>query len=324
MPEVLVVGLVVLVAVLFAVIWLIDKILQGIHGAVQSADKQFHGFIGNAQNKRFQRKRDLLAIHVSNFIPDELQVAERHIQSVQTQFDRLKRASVWTPERPRWDRLEFMRYNFPDQGSATKQFNVFDVHAILHPNGPSWQQQEQELLSHPCGCPALLHTVNRNEFREFSITSLNIAPALFAVAPGAVDDKDLEKYFSKERNAVTAYNKQRDELLAKYDTLVSSITTWNREERTRWLQYKDKCDTLQREELALFQKQSKKYETDCNEQRAEISQTLDGFRAKVKLFVLKRVDQILASLNLPPSLPRFWNLDYDEAEQILIAEIARP
>lgn len=310
--------------VLFGVGWVIYMVCKGIHDAAQTIDHQFSSFIGNARSRRFEKKRASLAPHIHSFVPNELQAAERLIQTIQADFTKRQQDSVWTPERPRWDKIEFTYYKFANQGGPTQQLNIVDIHAILEPNNPSWQQKEQELLARPCSYPAALSKVKRRWLEEFPIPSLSIAPALFAVTPGKVTDKAAETYFSKERNAVATYSKKRDELFAEYNALVASIAAWNRDERSRWQQYKDECDALEQEELALFRRDSQKYETDCYQQRTEIVQTLDGFRAKRKALVLKRVDHILASLKLPLSLPRFWNLDYDETEQILIAEIALP
>ena len=147
---------------------------------------------------------------------------------------------------------------------------------------------------------------------------------MITVTAGKVSEEDQAKYFSVECDTIAAYNKKRDELQAKYEAITSSIVTWNHDGRKRWQAYKDECDTLEVQERVRYREHKEMYEGACRTQHADLSQTLEGFRACSKPAVLKRVDKILASIKLPPSVPPFWNLDYDEAEHILIVEVALP
>jgi hypothetical protein len=112
MPEELVVALL----VLFAACWVIYKFVKGIHDAIQPVNQQFNSFIGNVRTRCFQKKRALLAAHIYSFVPNELHDAERLIQTLKAEFDKRKQDSVWMPERPQWNKIEFTGYNFANQG----------------------------------------------------------------------------------------------------------------------------------------------------------------------------------------------------------------
>ena len=306
MPEELSIALV----VLCAIGWVIYKIIAGISDAST-----------RSRNRQFENRRKSLAGQLRAFLPNELGAAEELIRSAQREFDRARRNSVWKAELPKWERVEFTAGNLSTQGDATQRLDISDLDAILCPNKRPWQKQEQELLSRSCSYPGTFSPAKRLCFRPFSIPTLTMAPAALE-GVSDINEIELQRYFQRECNAVSAYNRQREEVLAKHAALVSSITTWNQKEEDKWKQYSDEFDVLHREQETLFNHQRKKYENECQQLQTEISQVLNGICDKDSL--LKRVNLILSSLQIPRSLPRFWNLDYDEAEQILIAEIALP
>jgi hypothetical protein len=320
MPEEVAIALV----VLFAIVWLIYKVVKGIAAVAQTAKEEFTSTIGSAQNRRFQKNRSAQVDHVRILLPDELKAAEQRLQAVEEDLITRRQSSVWVPERPSWDKLAFSLQRFVIQGASSRELDVADLDSILRPDPQSWCVKEQALLSQPCSYPALLSDVKRSEFIEFEPPALSLEPAVFEVDRSKVHEEKIDRFWGKEREAVAAYNRQRDSLLSKHKTLIDEISAWNREERARWLQYSEKCDALAKDEGAQLKMHAAKFEADCTKQKATVSQVLEGFRKKIKPLVLKRVEFILSSITLPSSLPRLWEIDYDEQEQILIVEIALP
>jgi restriction endonuclease Mrr len=320
MPEELAIGLVVIVVVG----WLIISAVAAASAVARRARAQISQIIGSKLTKLHQKRRGQLDSDVQIVLPPNLKQAEKRLREIEAAFDERRRVSSWTPTQPRWDKLEFIRLNFPDQGPASQRLNILGVHSILSPQVPAWHVEEQELLSRSCLYPAPFKSETPLPFHEFAVPTVVIEPATLVVTPGAISDKTLRKYYENEVRAVEAYNSQRDHLLSWYRNLTAAIETWNREETQRWNEYRAACEALSLEEEALYNTQAKQYEAACAQQRDEIFRTLEGFKGRDKSAVLKRVAQLLSSLKLPHSLPRFWNLDYDDTEHILIVEVALP
>jgi len=320
MPEELAIAL----AVIAAGGWIIYKIIQGVAKAASNAHAQVNQAIGDRRDKRYLKQRALIAPHVHVVLPHELQWAERRLAEAESDFAQKRRASVWTATPPTWNRTNFQPHVFTPQGPASRLLNIAEVSRILSPNAHAWNEVEAELMKAPCTYPGRLSSVQRRAVEECALPSLSIAPAIFQVDDASLDEKTIATFFGKERADVVAYNAGRDALMFRHKTLVADITAWNREEHKRFAQYRDKCDQLLAEETSKLQKHAALYEAECARQRAEFSHVLQGFRAGAKTSILQRVEFILASLHLPTAVPRFWKLDYDEEEQILIVEIALP
>lgn len=320
MPEELAIALVALAAIG----WIIYKVFQVIAEVTRNAHTQLTQAIANRRDSLQKKKRSKYESHVRIVLPPDPKQAEIRLKEIESSFRQSCKGSSWTPKRPQWNKLDFSRLNLSAQRPASKQLNISDLHSILQPDLPEWLAQEQELLSRSCSYPALFSREIPLPFKEFAIPPLSIEPALFEVTPGTVTDKQVAKYFEKDRRAVEAYISQRDHLLAWYRNLTATIATWNRDEKRRWEQYRTRCEAINREEEALYNAQSKRYELESAQQRAEILHALEGFKEGNKSAVLNRIEYILSSLKLPVSLPRFWNLDYDDVGHILVVEISLP
>ena len=320
MPE----ELAIILALLAIIGWIIYVVAQSVTQATRTAHAQFNQAIVARRDRRSQKKRALIAPYVRVLLPRELEWAEALLEEAESTFAKQRRASVWTPERPTWKRTEFQPHVHTCQSRAERILNISEIDRILSPNARPWHQQESELLKAECSYPERLSSVQRRAVQECGLPSLSLAPAVFAVDNDSVDENAVSIFFGKERADVMAYNSRREELVSRHKALVAEITTWNREEHTRSTQYHSECDRMLNDETSKLQKHVAQFEAQCSKQKTELLHTLQGFRTRSKPSVLRRVELILGSVHLPTSVPRFWQLDYDDQQQILIVEIALP
>jgi restriction system protein len=106
--------------------------------------------------------------------------------------------------------------------------------------------------------------------------------------------------------------------------LKGQIEIWNTDEQKRWQSYADASVTLAQEELDSFLSYAHKYSSECNEQKESVSTILQGFRVGVRDQVIARIHRILGSLGMPSSVPRLWDIDFDDEQHILIVELGLP
>ena len=66
------------------------------------------------------------------------------------------------------------------------------------------------------------------------------------------------------------------------------------------------------------------YSSECSKQKQNINTILEGYKRAQRDQVIARVQCILGSLAMPSSVPRLWDLDFDDAQGILIVELALP
>ena len=109
----------------------------------------------------------------------------------------------------------------------------------------------------------------------------------------------IAKSFSKELDAVIAYNRARENLLSSYKALTNEISNWNLSQRDRWLKYKAKCEGLAKAGELRFQDLSRQYETACLREKSTFSETIKGFGAWNGAAVIRRIEYILGSIELP-------------------------
>ena len=310
--------------VLGAVCWVGYKVLEGLHATAQSAHKELSGSLKGAKTKRVLKKRSAQSPHIQVLLPNDLNNARRSLQVAEDSFAKRREDTVWNPQRPAWEQLSFSRRALLTQRTALRGLYIEDLDLILRPDLNAWSDTERALISLDCSYPAQILPVKKVPFDEFRLAPLSVEPATFTPDRTKIREKDIVRYWHKERDEVLAYNVQREELLSKHQKLAEKIATWNEDERKNWSVYSEQHDAFAKEEAARRRQHAAKYESECCEQKADISEVLDGFRGKSKPFVLKRVEAILASISLPESLPRLWAIDYGEREQILIVEISLP
>ncbi len=316
--------LVLVLAVVSIIGWMLYKVVEGIHEIAQSAFKQLTGSFALLRNRRFLQKRSIQLDHINFALPDELKKAEQTLQTAEAVFAKRRHESIWVPTRPHWEKLTFRHHAFASQGAESREFDIADIDSILCPDAQAWAEKEHYLIFQQCSYPMSLSNIKRLEFNEFALPTLSLEPAVFKVDSSIIRDKDVARFWVKERNAAAAYNLERNALLSRHMILADSVSAWNSAEKVHWSQYNEKCDAFAEEEAVQFRKFRSKFEADCRSQKIELSQMLDGFRNLVKPLLLKRVNCILSSITLPSSIPRFWAIDYDEQEQILVVEIALP
>ncbi len=319
MPEELAIALVIIVVIG----WVVVKVFHALFQAAESTQSAIKDSFRKNQTDRHEKKRLALKPHCSQSMPSNLNAIENLLTKLGADLAERKDNGAWVPERPQWKKIDFVPQQYISQGPATQRVNVFDLRLILLPNRPAWNEREEDILSRSCSYPGDFVEVRRPPLIPLLVPDISIEVASL-ICDGKVSAKEMDVYFRKELDDIAVYNRRRMELLERYGTLRKDIEAWNEVERQRRVTFTSKTDAFSKEEEALFQEHAKKYEVACLRQRIQIAEALDGFRKRTKAYVIQRVESILSTLTLPVSVPRFWNVDYDEAEQILIVEVALP
>jgi HJR/Mrr/RecB family endonuclease len=320
MPE----ELAILVIVLVAVVWGIFALIGGVTKVLGEAQRSFVRNIAANRERRFSNRKIRLARAVQFTVPDDLSKAEREVQRLKEEFQRQRTQTVWTPVRPAWERRTFLKQRFSPQRAFCSEMNIAEIDRILSPEVEPWVEKESALLTQECSYPCNAPTSICQEFHEFVGSPLQIAEAIFDFDPVGIREKDIKRYFQDERTSVDEYNQRRLQILSKHSALIGEIESWNIEERKRWKRYLTASASLFQEELDVFRQHAKRYSNECQEQREHFNIMLNGFRNGVKESVIGRIECILGSLVLPASVPRLWEVDFDDEEGILIVEVGLP
>ena len=320
MPEELGIALVVLFAVGFVLFALVKTLLR----VLTTAREGVTGLLAQQSASRFEKKKHKLVPHVRIVLPNELGRAARTVNVLEAEFQRRRTESVWIPQRPVWEKTPFPRQLFAPQSAIWQEMNIEDVDSILCPDPVPWFEKESAILTQNCSYPSKVPTSTVPKFHELSIPSLHLEKAALEVRKSAVRTKDVNRFFRQEGTEILEYNQRRLAINSRFDDLKREIEVWNAEERERWQRYVDASVTLAQEEMNSFREHAHKYSSECNEQKESISTILQGFRRGVRNQIIARIQCILGSLAMPRSVPRLWEVDFDEEEQILIVELGLP
>jgi hypothetical protein len=95
MPE----ELVIVLAIVVAAVWAVMKIFGVVSRGLQGLSKELHEGRAKYQNHVFQQKRAELARYVKAIRPNDLARAERTINTLQAEFERLRSETVWVAKR---------------------------------------------------------------------------------------------------------------------------------------------------------------------------------------------------------------------------------
>lgn len=316
--------LAIVIAILVAVVWVASTIIKGVYDAIQEAVKVLGEGSAKRAEYRFQSRKAKLACHVKAIRPDDLGQAERAIARSETKFHNFQIETVWCAKRPTWVKTTFKRQVFSAQNAFCSEMNIAEIEALISPDEVPWFEKESAILARSCSYPEDGPRKSCLEFHEYAVNTLDLGEAIFEVDQRAVSEKEIDQFFQRERLEVEQYNETRLALLSRYNDLRSQVQTWNAEQRKRWRQYIEDSERMLQEELFNYGLHARKYTEECSKEKEAISASLRGFKEGAKAAVIARVKSVLGSLSMPWSIPRLWEIDYDEDQHILIVEIGLP
>ena len=256
-------------------------------------------------------------------MPDELAGARKKLEIHERGFQEGKQKEC-IAKRPNWSKVDFRRYIQDPRRESYFAMKVDDLKSILSPNQKAWVDEEKHLLHDTCGYPSAAPEGCSEVFVPFPILDLNLAEAIFEFDPSAIQERDVERYFGAEEDRVEAYNRERTELMSRARTLNNEIASWNTTSMANWEVYAGESGRLLREEIAQFVQASNLYRKECEEQKTRFSDIREGYKSANKGDLIKRFDYVLGNLRMPSSVPRVWDIDFQEEERILLVEIGLP
>jgi restriction system protein len=313
---------VVLVIVLF-VLWGLGALAMGIYEGLVGAKVSMSQVIEANRLRRFNARKDHLAKGVLYNLPNAISIAG--LQRAEQEFQRRKAQPAWMPVRPSWQPRTFAKQTMSPQDPSCSEMDITDVGRILSPNSEPWIDKEAALISRDCSYPGVAPTTAILEFKEFVPPApLHIEEAKFEFNPARVCESDIARYFSEERERAKCFNESRLQAIARHSALIVQIEKWNSEQRKSWNQYRNASAILIQEELEKFRRCAQQYNDDCRAQSDYFKAQQEGYSRGSKTSVVARTNWIMGSLSLPGSVPRQWQVDFDEEEGILIVEVCLP
>ena len=313
-----------MIAIIVAVVWAASAIFGAVYKAIQEVSKGIREGSVRRAAKRFQNKRAKLACHVKATRPENVGKAERMVAEMEKEFHRLQNGAAWVAERPAWVKREFKRQPFSPRNAFCSEMNVAEIEAILLPEEVPWFEKESAILAQACSYPERAPTSLCSDFNEYSLNPLELGEAVFEFDRSAVSENDVKRFFQRDRLEVERYNEKRLAILSRFNILNSQVQEWNVKQRQRWKRYADDTERMVKEELSNYRLHAQKYVGDCQQQKENISAALQGFNEGARGAVIARVQCIMGSLTMPWSIPRLWDVDFDEEQRILIVEIGLP
>jgi restriction system protein len=312
------------VFVLIVLVWLIAKILQAFGRAISESSKEFSDSLSTRSKARFQKKKSRLSQCVSVVVPNQLDAAEQRLDLVERKLQAIKDQKRWEVRRPFWVRQEFKPFTVSPQDETYQEMIVDDVGAILRPTSETWTDREVALLSQSCQYPHSKPATESIEFTPIESVSLQLDEAQFQYDRSKITEGKIAKYLERERRSVIAYNERRSGLIARLDALNKSIQQWNDQSRGNWEACVEQNKELANEEILAHKRAADLYVSQCEQQKRSFAAALDGYNNGIKDDVLNRIHCVLSSMTLPRSVPRTWDVDFDEEERILVIDIGLP
>jgi len=257
-------------------------------------------------------------------LPSDLGLAEKELRRTEAEFRRLREARGWEAVRPSWTKEEFKPHKVPNRTEAYEPLDAEDVLSILLPNRTAWRDVELRIVTQGCRYPHQAPVEILRELREFPSTTLRLEPATLEYDKLRVSERQIARYFWEERENVGKYNQLRSELMIQCATLRQQIEEWSEHSRLEWKTYARQSKLLVEEELSKFRSVSELYAGKCQEQKSSFAAILAGYKDGQRNDVINRTNYVLSNLSLPASVPRTWDVDFDEDQQILIVEVALP
>lgn len=325
MPEELAIAIIVLVVA----VWILIKLFQALAELLKApADAMHDAYKGlvDSINERIGRvfawRKSKLCQRVRVFLPDELERAQQRIDAVVREFQRIQLTTSWVPRRPTWGKFEFAPYALPAKSDSWEEMNVEDIDSILCPEKRTWVDIESSILVQSCRYPAEPPRGTHDELIQARGVELRLESAAFE--NNGLTSGQISRFFQREQKAVADYNERRSGILTRCEDLNRAIAKWNDDNRQAWTRYAEENIRLEEEETSKFRLHRERYEFECEEQKTHFKSMAEGFRAGRRDHVINRAEHILRSLTFPGSIPRFWELDFDEEQRILVVEVFLP
>lgn len=320
MPEAIGIALVIIVVVG----WLLIKILQAFGRAIGETCREISDNLSSQSKARFLKKRGRLSQYVSVGLPNQLDSAEQTVDSVQRNLQTSKGQTRWDVRRPVWVREEFKSHTLPIQDDTYQEMNAEDVDEILQSKSRQWAQQEAELLSQSCNYPHSEPKMPSVSFTPVEPLTLQLDEAHFQYDHSRLSEGKISRYFLEERRSVITYNERRATLVARLDKVNQEVYEWNNQSRAAWEACVRETQKLLRRELSAYGHVSERYISQCEGQKRALREMRSGYENGVKDDVVSRTHCVLSSLVLPRSVPRTWEIDFDEEERILVIDFGLP
>jgi HJR/Mrr/RecB family endonuclease len=315
--------LLIALAILAGIVWLGVKLFGAFFNALIELQTSYSRALARFEAKRSARKKASLAPHVQIIQPNNLGRASRDISKLEVEFERVQTESKWIALKPSWERRQFLKRPFWPQSLEYREMNIADIQEFLRPDDVPWFQIENAIIKQGCTYPAAPPRKSILDFNEFRVSSIEVEEATINFDQ-SISKKNFNRYFDKERSQVAEYDQKRSDILTRLTDLSRQIQIWNTEQHQKHALYAKECEKLFQEELEKYKSHSQAYQNDCKSQKDQITSSLLGFQQAKQQGVVERIGNILGTLRLPTSIPRSWEVDFDEKEKILIVEIALP
>ena len=143
MPEELGIALIVLVFIG----WVLVSIFSTLSETLTTTVKKLDGFFAQMQAQRFDQRKAMLSERIRVVLPDDLPRAERILNRLQTDFERRRTETIWTPLRPTWEKKPFLRQLFSPQSANWKDMDIAEIDFMLRPDPVMWSEKESALLA---------------------------------------------------------------------------------------------------------------------------------------------------------------------------------
>lgn len=320
MPEEIGIALVVIVIAG----WLLIKILQAFGRAIGEGFSGISDSISVRSKARFTRNKSKLSQYVSVVLPGQLESAEQAINAVQRSLQKSKEETRWKARRPLWVREEFRSHTLPAQDDTYQEMNAEDVGAILESESGKWVEQEAKLLSQGCEYPHSEPKMPPINFAPVEPLALGLDEARFQYDRSKLSESKINEYFDAERRSVITYNEHRAGLATCLGKLNDEVHEWNDQSRLAWEACVRETQQLLSAELAAYGHAADLYVSQCEGQKRVLTEMLAGYDNGVKDDVINRMHCVLSTLVLPRSVPRTWEIDFDNEERILVVDFALP
>lgn len=310
--------------VIVALIWLTAKILQALGRTIGKASKDFSGGVSALKSSRSVEKKQTLSAHVSVFVPNQLDQAEQGLDLVQRKLQAIKAQKQAEVLNPFWVREQFKPFTLLPQDDRYREMNVRDISEILQGISETWTEREAALVNHKCQYVPSRPTKQIINFSPIEMMTLQLAEAYFKADCPKITERQVTKYFGTEQSSVIAYNERRSSLITRLGFLNKEIQDWNDQSKAQWDERVAKSELLLKSELLMYKEVSDLYVSQCEAQKNKFAAMLEGYSNGIKEDVINRMQCVLSNIILPPSVPRTWDIDFDEGERILIIDIFLP
>jgi restriction system protein len=317
---------VIVLAIIVGAIWLLVKIFVAIGNFVDQTMKKSSEAAAKRTEERYKNERGKLRQYVRTLIPNELDSFEERFLEVHLKFQQVQETTIWVAKAPQWKEVKFEALDCPHKDSGCGDMRIEDLNAILRLDSDSstWSYEESIILSGQCKYPSSPPVGDPKNLALFPTLEADLKTAVFDIDSSHIGRDQIDRYFADERGKVLAYNNRREELIAKAESLNSTIEEWNRKNRTSWEKYVAEFNHLKDGELLAFQRAAELYTKACCEEVNYFKCLLEGYKKGEKQSVIERLGFVLDMISLPDSVPHTWDIDFDEEQRIAVIDIGLP